>query len=46
MEHKIKEKSKKALLEAIKRIKEREHEAKKIKHKISKKQQKQIDEAD
>ncbi|MDD2696754.1 MAG: hypothetical protein PHE52_01175 [Candidatus Pacebacteria bacterium] len=46
MEHKIKEKSKKELLEAIKRAKEKEHEARKIKHEIHKRRQQSINESD
>ena len=46
MKHKIIEKSKKALLEAIQRVKEKEHEAKKTKHKILQKQLQNIEEAD
>lgn len=46
MEHKIREKSKRELLEAIKRAKEKDHRAKKIKHEIHKKQQQSIAESD
>ena len=43
MKKKIHEKSKRALLEAIEEIKEKEHKLKKIRHKILKKQQKALD---
>ena len=46
MKHEILEKSKKALLEAIRIAKENEHEAKKTKHKILQKQLQSIEEAD
>jgi len=46
MKHKIIEKSKEALLEAIKRAKEKEHEARKAKHKILQKQLQSVEEAD
>ena len=46
MKHEILEKSKEALLEAIRRAKEKEHEAKKTKHKILQKQLQSIEEAD